>query len=127
DDLDDDDITLPSLPAQSVPIIDEPEDTSLTDTAADLPLATPIIETEKQSSAANTIEGTVETTAKSAANTNTAASQSKTSIPTMPLQDHLGDSASVTSKNNDSSAIDKAKTELQQPTTAPEESQQSEQ
>jgi len=125
DDLDDDDITLPSLPAQSVPIIDEPEDTSLTDTAADLPLATPIIEKEKQSPAANTIEGTVETTAKSA--TNTAASQSITSIPTMPLQDHLGDSASVTSKNNDSSAIDKAKTELQQPTTAPEESQQSEQ
>ena len=125
DDLDDDDITLPSLPAQSVPIIDEPEDTSLTDTAADLPLATPIIETEKQSPAANIIEGTVETTAKSA--TNTAASQSTTSIPTMPLQDHLGDSASVTSKNNDSSAIDKAKTELQQPTTAPEESQQSEQ
>lgn len=125
DDLDDDDITLPSLPAQSVPIIDEPEDTSLTDTAAELPLAPPIIEKEKQSPAANTIEGTVETTAKSA--TNTAASQSITSIPTMPLQDHLGDSASVTSKNNDSSAIDKAKTELQQPTTAPEESQQSEQ
>ena len=125
DDLDDDDITLPSLPAQSVPIIEESEDTSLTDTAADLPLATPIIETEKQSPAANTIEGTIETTAKSA--TNTAASQSTTSIPTMPLQDHLGDSASVTSKNNDSSAIDKAKTELQQPTTAPEESQQSEQ
>ena len=125
DDLDDDDITLPSLPAQSVPIIEESEDTSLTDTAADLPLATLIIETEKQSPAANTIEGTVETTAKSA--TNTAASQSTTSIPTMPLQDHLGDSASVTSKNNNSSAIDKAKTELQQPTTAPEESQQSEQ
>lgn len=125
DDLDDDDITLPSLPAQSVPIIEESEDTSLTDTTAELPLATPIIESEKQSPAANTIEGTVETTAKSA--TNTAASQSITSIPTMPLQDHLGDSASVTSKNNDSSAIDKAKTELQQPTTAPEESQQSEQ
>ncbi|OAP71100.1 signal recognition particle-docking protein FtsY [Psychrobacter sp. SHUES1] len=125
DDLDDDDITLPSLPAHSVPIIEESEDTSLTDTAADLPLATLIIETEKQSPAANTIEGTVETTAKSA--TNTAASQSTTSIPTMPLQDHLGDSASVTSKNNNSSAIDKAKTELQQPTTAPEESQQSEQ
>lgn len=125
DDLDDDDITLPSLPAQSVPIIEESEDTSLTDTAAELPLATPIIEKEKQSPAANTIEGTVETTAKSA--TNTAASQSITSIPTMPLQDHLGDSASVTSKNNNSSAIDKAKTELQQPTTAPEESQQSEQ
>ena len=125
DDLDDDDITLPSLPAQSVPIIEESEDSSLTDTAAELPLATPIIEKEKQSPAANTIEGTVETTAKSA--TNTVASQSTTTIPTMPLQDHLGDSASVTSKNNDSSAIDKAKTELQQPTTAPEESQQSEQ
>src|SRR5699024_10053614 len=125
DDLDDDDITLPSLPAQSVPIIEESEDTSLTDTAADLPLATLIIETEKQSPAANTIEGTVETTAT--CTTITAASQSITSIATKPLQDHLGDSASVTSKNNDSSAIDKAKTELQQPTTAPEESQQSEQ
>ena len=125
DDLDDDDITLPSLPAQSVPIIEESEDSSLTDTAAELPLATPIIEKEKQSPAANTIEGTVETTAKSA--TNPVASQSITSIPTMPLQAHLGDSASVTSKNNDSSAIAKAKTELQQPTTAPEESQQSEQ
>ena len=127
DDLDDDDITLPSLPAQSVPIIEESEDISLPDTAADLPLATPIIETEKQSPAANTIEGAVETTAKSAANTNTAASQSTTTIPSMPLQDHLGDSASVTSKHNDSSAIYKAKTELRQPTTAPEELQQSEQ
>src|SRR5690606_748812 len=125
DDLDDHDITLPSLPAQSVPIIEDAEDTSLTEASADLPLATPIISTEKQSTAANTIEGTVETPAKSA--TNPAASQSTTSIPTMPLQDHLGDSVSVTSKNNNSSAIDKAKTELQQPTTAPEESQQSEQ
>ncbi len=130
DDLDDDDITLPSLPAQSVPIIDEPEDTSLTDTAADLPLATPIIETEKQSLAANTLESTVKNSSESTASTtkpNADSSSSTTTIPTMPLQDHLGDSASVTSKNNDSSAIDKAKTELQQPTTAPEESQQSEQ
>ena len=102
DDLDDDDITLPSLPAQSVPIIEESEDTSLTYTAAELPLATPIIEKEKQSPAANTIEGTVETTAKSA--TNTVASQSITSIPTMPLQAHLGDSASVSSTTRETKA-----------------------
>ena len=51
DDSDDDDITLPSLPAQSVPIIEESEDSSRTDTAAELPLATPIIEKEKQSPA----------------------------------------------------------------------------
>lgn len=130
DDLDDDDITLPSLPAQSVPIIEESEDTSLTDTAAELPLATPIIEKEKQSLAANTLESTVKNSSESTASTakpNADSSSSTTTIPTMPLQAHLGDSASVTSKNNDSSAIDKAKTELQQPTTAPEESQQSEQ
>lgn len=118
DDLDDDDITLPSLPAQSVPIIEESEDTPLTDTAVDLPLATPIIESEKQSSAVNTKEVAVETTAKSA--TNTAASQSITSIPTMPLQEHLGDSASVAPAPSDTSAISNAQTEIQQLAAAPE-------
>ena len=133
DDLDDDDITLPSLPAQTVPIIDKPEDTSHTDTAADLPLATPIVEIEKQSLAESIVEGTVETAAEIAANTNKNDTplQSTTVIPTMPLQAHLGDSASVTSTNSDTSAVNKsqteskAKTELPQPTTAPEESQES--
>ena len=131
DDLDDDDITLPSLPAQTVPIIDEPEETSLTDTAADLPLATPIIETETQSPTANTLEDTVESTAY--ANTNATSAPSTTEIPTMPLQAHLGDSASVTSKNSDSQALNKAQveskaqSELPQPAAAPEELQASKQ
>ena len=134
DDLDDDDITLPSLPAQTVPIIDEPEDTSHTDTAADLPLATPIVEMEKQSPAESIVEGTVESSAASTSNNDqitAAPSQSTTAIPTMPLQAHLGDSASVTSTNSDTRAVNKAQTEskakaeLPQPTTAPEESQES--
>ena len=134
DDLDDDDITLPSLPAQTVPIIDKPEDTSHTDTAADLPLATPIVEIEKQSLAESIVEGTVETAAEIVANTNKNDTplQSTTAIPTMPLQAHLGDSASVTSTNSDTSAVNKAQTEskakaeLPQPTTASEESQETE-
>ena len=133
DDLDDDDITLPSLPAQTVLIIDEPEDTSHTDTAADLPLATPIVETEKQSLAESIVKGTVESSASSTSNndqTTAAPSQSTTEIPTMPLQAHLGDSASVSSTNSDTSAINKAQTEskaqseLQQPSAALEESQE---
>ena len=135
DDLDDDDITLPSLPAQTVPIIDGPEDTSHTDTAADLLLATPIVEIEKQSPAESIVKGTVESSAASTSNndqTTAAPSQSTTAIPTMPLQAHLGDSASVSSTNSDTSAINKAQTEskakaeLQQPTAAPEESQDTE-
>nr|WP_320158015.1 signal recognition particle-docking protein FtsY [Psychrobacter immobilis] len=139
DDLDDDDITLPSLPAQTMPIIDEPEDTSHTDTAADLPLATPIVEIEKQSPAESIVKGTVESSASSTSNndqTTAAPSQSTTEIPTMPLQAHLGDSASVSSTNSDTSAINtsainkaqtesKAQSELQQPTAAPEELQES--
>lgn len=35
DDLDDDDITLPSMPAQSVPIIDEPDSQSEPETLSD--------------------------------------------------------------------------------------------
>lgn len=107
DDLDDDDITLPSLPAQSVPIIEESEDTSLTDTAAELPLATPIIEKEKQSPAANTLESTVKNSSESTASTakpNADSSSSTTTIPTMPLQAHLGDSASVSSTTRETKA-----------------------
>lgn len=132
DDLDDDDITLPSLPAQTVPIIDEPKDISHSDAAADLPLGSPIVGTEKQSSSAKTLEGTVETAAKSTANTDkisAAPSMSTTTVPTMPLQDHLGDSASVTPATSDTGAISNAQTEIQQLAAAPEaqESQESKQ
>ena len=135
DDLDDDDITLPSLPAQTVPIVDASDSVASSNTeksdaeksnTADMALGTPIVEIEKQSSSENTLEATVET-ATGAVNTNKAAipSQSTTTIPTMPLQDHLGDRPSATSATSDTSAINKAQTEIQQLSAAPEESQES--
>ena len=130
DDLDDDDITLPSLPAQTVPIVDASDSVASSNTeksdaeksnTADMALGTPIVEIEKQSSSENTLEAT--------ANTNKAAvpSQPTTNIPTMPLQDHLGDRPSATSATSDTSAINKAQTEIQQLSAAPEESQESKQ
>ena len=129
DDLDDDDITLPSLPAQTVPIVDASDSVASSNTeksdaeksdaeksnTADIALGTPIVEIEKQSSSENTLESTVET-ATGAVNTNKAAlpSQPTTTIPTMPLQDHLGDRPSATSATSDTSAINKAQTEIQQ-------------
>ena len=136
DDLDDDDITLPSLPAQTVPIIDAPANVASSNAAAevaDIALGTSIVETEKQSPAESIVKGTVESSASSTSNnyqTTAAPSQSTTEIPTMPLQAHLGDSASVSSTNSDTSAINKAQTEskaqseLQQPSAALEESQE---
>ena len=137
DDLDDDDITLPSLPAQTVPIVDASDSVASSNTeksdaeksnTADMALGTPIVEIEKQSSSENTLEATVET-ATGAVNTNKAAipSQPTTTIPTMPLQDHLGDRPSATSATSDTSAINKAQTEIQQLSAAPEESQESKQ
>ena len=128
DDLDDDDITLPSLPAQTVPIVDASDSVASSNTeksdaeksnTADMALGTPIVEIEKQSPSENTLEAT--------ANTNKAAvpSQPTTNIPTMPLQDHLGDRPSATSATSDTSAINKAQTEIQQLSAAPEESQES--
>lgn len=130
DDLDDDDITLPSLPAQTVPIVDASDSVASSNTeksdaeksnTADMALGTPIVEIEKQSPSENTLEAT--------ANTNKAAvpSQPTTTIPTMPLQDHLGDRPSATSATSDTSAINKAQTEIQQLSAAPEESQESKQ
>nr|WP_320157726.1 signal recognition particle-docking protein FtsY [Psychrobacter maritimus] len=123
DDLDDDDITLPSLPSQTVPIVDASDSAASSNTeksdAADMALGTPIVEIEKQSPSENTLEAT--------ANTNTVPSQPTTTIPTMPLQDHLGDRPSATSATSDTSAINKAQTEIQQLSAATEESQESKQ
>ena len=122
DDLDDDDITLPSLPVQSVPIIDEPKNTDPTksdidesaidsqitptinkevssiDAAESIALGAPIIMTEKLS--------TTESSSESFSNTNktenTTQSVSAPKIPTMPLQDQLGERPSVTSANTNS-------------------------
>ena len=129
DDLDDDDITLPSLPAQTVPIVDASDSVASSNTeksdaeksnTADMALGTPIVEIEKQSSSENTLEATANT------NTNAISSQPTTTIPTMPLQDHLGDRPSTTSATSDTSAINKAQTEIQQLSAAPEESEQTE-
>ena len=128
DDLDDDDITLPSLPAQTVPIVDASDSVASSNTeksdaeksnTADMALGTPIVEIEKQSSSENTLEATANT------NTNAVPSQPTTTIPTMPLQDHLGDRPSATSATSDTSAINKPQTEIQQLSAAPEESQES--
>ena len=128
DDLDDDDITLPSLPAQSVPIVDEPKETiapqaaikessasdqnqqvtptinkqvSSSDAAENIALGAPIIMTEKRS--------TNESTSESFSNTNnidnTTPSISAPKIPTMPLQEQLGEHPSVTAANVASSNV----------------------
>ena len=128
DDLDDDDITLPSLPAQSVPIIDEPKETlapqaaieenstsdqnqqatptinkqvSSSDAAENIALGAPIIMTEKRSM--------TESTSESFSNTNNidniTPSISATKIPTMPLQEQLGEHTSVTANNAASSNV----------------------
>ena len=128
DDLDDDDITLPSLPAQSVPIVDEPKETlapqaaieenstsdqnqqatptinkqvSSSDAAENIALGAPIIMTEKRS--------TTENTSESFSNTNNidniTPSISAPKIPTMPLQEQLGEHTSVTANNAASSNV----------------------
>ena len=109
DDLDDDDITLPSLPAQSVPIIDETEDVVSTETpnqtdalepkASDtinedlvnadesnnIALGAPIGMTEEQSALKNTFESVSDVKEPEAASNANAMS----SIPAMPLQEQL--------------------------------------
>ncbi len=136
DELDDDDITLPSLPVQSVPIIDAPErnevsnsdepvtptvnkQVSSTDAAESIALGAPILMTQKQSHTDNTSE--------SFANTNetekTTPAVSGSKIPTMPLQAQLGDLPSVTpsSASSINSSSNQASSEPQQ--TIPVESQ----
>ena len=126
DDLDDDDITLPSLPAQSVPIIDEkaesgsikaPNDKDIVDqqkdstinkdissanVAQDIALAAPIVMTEKQSPSKNSSESfTSASLTNDDNNKNVHNKPSATStVPTMPLQEQLGDSPNVSPTNN---------------------------
>ncbi len=104
DDLDDDDITLPSLPVQSVPIIDETEsvapqkdstvnqDVSSNDAADNIALATPIVMTEEHNVPKSNSESfsSATETAAATSQTNTAST-----IPAMPLQEQLGDTPSV--------------------------------
>ena len=105
DDLDDDDITLPSLPAQSVPILDEPEtsvmrtqesaaeniganlDVSTADAAENIELGTPIISTDTK----DTPESSTANEQQIKSDTN------RPTIPTMPLQEHASESAAAKS------------------------------
>ena len=138
DDLDDDDITLPSLPAQSVPIIDETEDVVSIEAPNDevvpeqqpgdtinqdilsadesnqVALGTSVGMTEEQKALNNTFESfsTVKET-KVASN-----SSAMSSIPAMPLQEQLGDIPSVTptisrtqSNNQEPESVTKEATE----------------
>lgn len=139
DDLDDDDITLPSLPAQSVPIIDETKDVVSTETpnqtdalepkASDtinedlvnadesnnIALGAPIGMTEEQSALKNTFESVSDVKEPEAVSNANAMS----SIPAMPLQEQLGDIPSVVRVE------DKVKTAAEQESdTAPQETQE---
>lgn len=145
DDLDDDDITLPSLAAQSVPIVDEPESKTETvdspkvsndentaekqqagetidkdivsaDESNNIALGMPVGMTEEQSALKNTFESfstAKETEAVSKSN-------AMSSIPTMPLQEQLGDIASV---DNKAKGIDQQEfaPKVQESTETPEE------
>nr|WP_227678346.1 signal recognition particle-docking protein FtsY [Psychrobacter vallis] len=118
DDLDDDDITLPSLTAQSVPIIDETEnvgaihdtnlptdkkmaepqksntvnqDALITDASDNIALGMPIQVIEKQSVSENSSESA---SSGKSADTSTH-SNTVTAVPPMPLQEQLGDRPSV--------------------------------
>ncbi|WP_320158318.1 signal recognition particle-docking protein FtsY [Psychrobacter jeotgali] len=92
DDLDDDDITLPSLPAQSVDIIDEPiadkpETDAASETSDDIALGTPIV-TPEPPEATEVAISDHDVKAKSA------------TVPTMPLQPQLGESSSASTSSN---------------------------
>lgn len=127
-DLDDDDITLPSLPTQSVPIIEETEHTVATkkpdnhstpeqqvkdttdsdfvntDESNSIALGMPVGMTEGQSSLQNTFESFSETTEPAvAANAN---ANAMSSIPAMPLQEQLGDTPSVAPMPNKAKATE---------------------
>lgn len=133
DDLDDDDITLPSLPAQSVPIIDETDfqnqrevltkpssnnppkkesqsdniKVSSADAAANIALGSPIVSPE--------VKTTTDSTRPSDNQPKQTTEQAV--IPKMPLQAQLGDSASVSTKiSNVESAVIK-----QEQTSEPQE------
>mgnify|MGYP005990591041 CR=1 FL=1 len=103
DDLDDDDITLPSLPVQSVPIIDETERTAVQahntaneelshhQSEENIALATPIVMTEEH----NVPKGASESFSSAKETGTTSKPNTATTIPAMPLQEQLGDTPSV--------------------------------
>ncbi len=89
DDLDDDDITLPSMPAQSVPIIDDSADDiadSASKPAEDIALGAPLSTPETQRALQKSTQ--VETSSNPAT----------TTVPVMPLQENLSTASSTKSE-----------------------------
>lgn len=130
DDLDDDDITLPSMPAQSVPIIDESEpkapyeerdhddkedkaaniDVSSAAAAESIALGSPIVSPEVKSETESTPPS--DSPSQNQIN-NSSQSQPKKetpqpAIPKMPLQEQLGDSGGA---HSNSSSAESSKVE----------------
>jgi len=144
DDLDDDDITLPSLTAQSVPIIDETEhvgathdkkvstdentaepqkshtvnrDALITDASDNIALGMPIHVTEKQS----VHENPSEESSASASNAKNADAITKSNtlaaVPPMPLQEQLGDRPSVSPASSSTQNLNHHESDVQSPET----------
>ena len=124
DDLDDDDITLPSMPVQSVPIIDEadkPEnerpnqenlssqksqiksDVSVQKVSEDIALGTPIVSPETISPLEKTVISASSTPPSTSVQPKPVVEQSV--IPKMPLQAQLGEGATVTSASTNISTV----------------------
>ena len=92
DDLDDDDITLPSLPAQSVPILDEPETSEVRtqDSAAKIDVNVEVSATESIELGTPIVAAEIKNKSESStANEQQSKPDTKQpTIPTMPLQEH---------------------------------------
>ncbi len=129
DDLDDDDITLPSMPAQSVSIIDEPEpksdskpetetshqekaqenkegitankEVSSANAAESIALGSPIVSPEVKNETESTPPNASESKnqPQHQSQQQTSNESAQTTIPKMPLQAQLGDSPSVSPKS----------------------------
>ena len=107
DDLDDDDITLPSLSAQSVPIIDETVDVAVSQKDStinkEVPSINAVANAADNIALGSPIDSNTANTDK--ANKDEAATSGNTSTaPIMPLQDQLGDTPAVSAVTNNVSS-----------------------
>ena len=113
DDLDDDDITLPSLSAQSVPIIDETVDAAASQRDSTVNKEVPSI--NAVANAADNIALGSPIESDTVNKDNTATPSSISTVPTMPLQDQLGDVPAVSAASSNTNSSTQAVTQ-----TAPE-------
>ena len=103
DDLDDDDITLPSLSAQSVPIIDETVDVAAVQKDSTVNKEVPSI--NAVANAADNIALGSPIESDTVNKDNAATPSSISTAPTMPLQDQLGDTSAVSAASSNSQAV----------------------